>query len=89
MGFSKYFLLPLFSGFQFSFKTQSLIFYRSTNSYFIAIVKIMFLINSPLQKHFKERYIFSVFCSRSVFCSNVAGFKSQILLLFWAYMGVL
>ena len=33
----------------------------STNSYFIAIVKVLFLTHYLLEKHFKEGYIFSVF----------------------------
>ena len=35
--------------------------YYFTNSYFIAVVIVLFLIHYPLQKHFKEGYIFSVF----------------------------
>ena len=31
----------------------------------------------PLEKHFKEWYIFSVFYSRSAFSSNLAGLESQ------------
>ena len=64
------------------FKTQSSIFYYLITSYFIAIVKVLFLI------HFKEGYIFSVFYSRSVFSSNLTGFESQnFYSIYWATMG--
>ena len=41
-----------------SFKTQSSIIYNFTNSYFIAIVKVLFLIHYPLQMHFKGGFVF-------------------------------
>ena len=41
---------------QLSFKTQSSIFYQFTNSFFITIVEVLFLINYPLEKHFKKEY---------------------------------
>ena len=39
--------------------------------------RVLFLIHYPLEKHFKEGYIFSVFYSRSAFSSNPAGFELQ------------
>ena len=62
---------------QLSFKTQFSILYHFNNSYFCAIVAVLFLINYPLEKHFKEGYIYSVFYPRSAFSSNEAGFESQ------------
>ena len=71
-----------------SFKTHSSIFYHFTNLYSIAIVEVLFLIHYPLEKHFKEGYNFSVFYSRSVFSSNLAGLESQIFYsLSWVIMG--
>ena len=64
---------------QLSFKTQSSIFYHFNNSYSIASVKVLFLILYPLEKHFKERYIFSVFYSGSAFSSNLMGFELKHL----------
>ena len=78
-GFSKHFLL-LFQNSKIpklSSKTQSSIIYHFTNSYFIGIVEVLFLITYPLEKDFKEEYVFSAFYSRSVFSSNLAGFKLQ------------
>ena len=50
-------------------KTQSSIEFQNpifhpfhfNNIYFIAVVKLLFIIHCPLEKHFKEGYIFSVF----------------------------
>ena len=74
--FSKHFLPLLYDGKSpiLSFKTQSSIFYHFTNSYFMAIVKVLFLINYPLEKQFKKGYIFSGFYSRIAFSSNLVGF---------------
>ena len=38
---------------------------------------ILNILYYPIEKHFKEGYIFSVFSSGSAFLSNVAGFESQ------------
>ena len=71
-GCSRHFWLLLFGG-----KTQSSIFNNFNNSYFVAIVTVLLLIDYPIEKHFKEGYIFSVFSSGSAFFSNLAGFESQ------------
>ena len=91
-GFSKHFLL-LFQNPKIpklSSKTQSSIIYHFSNSYFIGIVEVLFLITCPLEKDFKEEHVFSAFCSRSVFSSNLAGFKLQnFYSLSWAIVRLL
>ena len=51
---------------QLSFRIQSSIVYRFTNSYLIAIGEILFLINYALERHFKEEYILSIFFTLEV-----------------------
>ena len=50
-----------------------------SNSYFTAIVEVLlFLIHSPLEKHFKEGYY-----SGSVFSSNIVGLLRKIFTAFY------
>ena len=69
--------VPKFQNSKIEFPNSILIIYHFTNSYFIGIVEILFLIARPLEKDFKEKYVFSAFYSRSVFSSNLVGFKLQ------------
>ena len=74
-------------------KTQSSIEFQNSifhpfhfnNSYFIAVVKVLFLIYYPLEKHFRKGYIFTVSYSGNLFSSNLAVFKSQNI--FHPFMG--
>ena len=59
------------------FENSTFHLFLFNNSYFIAIVEVLFLIHYPLGKYLKEGYIFSAFYSGSAFSSNLAGFKSQ------------
>ena len=58
-------------------KTQSYIFCNFSNSYVIAIVKVLFPMDYPPGKPFKKVYIFSIFYSGSAFFRNLAGFESK------------
>ena len=86
---------PLFGGknslnLQLSFNFQSSIFYHFNNSYFTAIVKVLFLIHHPLTKHSKARYILYVLYNGSVFSSNLAGFGlKNFYSISWATMRAL
>ena len=60
-----------------SVKTQSYIFCNFSNSYVIAIVKVLFPMDYPPGKPFKKVYIFSIFYSGSAFFRNLAGFESK------------
>ena len=59
--FPSIFILPLCGSKNSIFNWVSKFNPSSTNSYFIAIVKVLFLTHYLLEKHFKEGYIFSVF----------------------------
>ena len=63
--------------FQLSFRTQSSILYHFTNLYFISIVRVLFAIHYPLEKHFREGYIFIIFLESQNLCS-----------LSWATLGI-
>ena len=43
------------------------------------VVEFLFLIHYPLENHFTEGYIFSVFYSGRAFSRNLAGFKWQTI----------
>ena len=58
-------------------ESQNLIFHLFHFN-FIAIVKVLFVMHYPLEKHFREGYIFSVFYSEYAFSNNLAGLKLQI-----------
>ena len=60
------------------FQNLILHLFHFNNSYFIAIVKVLFVMHYPLEKHFREGYIFSVFYSEYAFSNNLAGLKLQI-----------
>ena len=60
-----------------SIEFQNSIFYLFyfNNSHFIAVLKVIFLMRYPLEKHFKEEYISSVHYPGSTFSSNLASLK--------------
>ena len=65
---------------QSSIEFQNSIFhlFHFNSPYFTDNFEVLLLIHYLLEKQFKEGYIFSAFYSGSAFCSNLAGFKSQI-----------